>query len=472
MASTGLLGINPYRGGNVAIDITSKPTQLAINLMQKQQAKAEAVDKYFKDYEKSLNTAGLGKSEIDVFAKKLREVQEYGIKNKQAINNPSKYGYDAQSSLMAGFKDLQSFIDQSKQATAERKALVDFHNQNIKSGKHVSANYMKIYEDAMKPVGEGYVTPDYSQIDVYDPFDDKKFQSSITSNVTPMIKGESEVILDPTTKKDTGFSIKRKKSIYDNDKLKEIAENSLTDFKTKKGTEEYFIELSKDPELVKKLNPIFGEVYKTVDPVTKKEIIPTIKSIEDFARAVGISKIEKDRIIEVSAPELNDEGKFRNWLRQHNISAADDKSNTSELLKALAMQGSQQIFNKAMAGYRTNEAFSDNKDFKRLNLPKNYVDPYIDEDFALGPQQKLKNIGLPYQKTKLVPEFAEDNNGNIVYVYPKVDANNRILTGQYDWKNAKNVTYDLQNKIASSTAGSPRESAIIGLKTVGKRKAY
>ena len=48
MASTGLLGINPYRGGNVAIDISSRPTQLSIGLMQKQQAKAEAVDKYFK----------------------------------------------------------------------------------------------------------------------------------------------------------------------------------------------------------------------------------------------------------------------------------------------------------------------------------------------------------------------------------------------------------------------------------------
>ena len=42
MASTGLLGINPYRSGNVAIDITSKPTQLAIGLIQKQQAQAEA----------------------------------------------------------------------------------------------------------------------------------------------------------------------------------------------------------------------------------------------------------------------------------------------------------------------------------------------------------------------------------------------------------------------------------------------
>jgi hypothetical protein len=60
MASTGLLaGVNPYRGGNVAIDFTSKPLQVFLQMQQKQQAKAEAIDKYYKDYEKTLNSAGL-----------------------------------------------------------------------------------------------------------------------------------------------------------------------------------------------------------------------------------------------------------------------------------------------------------------------------------------------------------------------------------------------------------------------------
>jgi competence protein ComGC len=100
------------------------------------------------------------------FTKKLKEVQNYGIQNKQAITNPSKYGYDAQSTLMAGFKDLQGFIEQGKQATAERKAFKDYINQAIKSGKHVSDNYLDILNNAMKPVGAGYVAPDLSQVNV------------------------------------------------------------------------------------------------------------------------------------------------------------------------------------------------------------------------------------------------------------------------------------------------------------------
>lgn len=475
MASTGLLGINPYRGGNVAIDITSKPLQTFLQIQQRKEAQAEATEKYFKDYEKSLNPAGLGKSEVDVFASKLKQVQEFGLKNKQKINNPSKYGYDAQSELMAGFKDLQSYIEEAKKATAERKALVDFHNQAIKSGKHVSDDYLTIYKNAMNPVGAGYVAPDYSQIKVYDPFDDRKYQNNINSNVVPLIKEEETVLIDPKTKQNTGFSVKVQKSILGNDQLQKMGENSLADFKKDDGTKEYFTELYKDPEFVKKLNPIFGEAYKTIDPITKQEIKPNIQSIEDFARAVGVSKGEKEKVTKEFAPELNDEGKFKNWLRQHNISAADDRSSTSALLKALAMQGSQQIFNKAMSGYRTNQIFTDNKGLTKLNLPKTYVDPYIDEEGAVGVQKFKKDKGLKYEKTKLEPVFGEDANGNIYYAYPKFDDKGNVIKNQYDWQNAKNVTYDLQNKVASSTVGSPRDAEIIGgkkknLKVIGSLK--
>jgi hypothetical protein len=123
MASTGLLlGVNPYKGGNVAVDFTSKPTQYIIQQLQHQKAKAEATEKYYKDWEKSLNTAGIGEQERRMFIIKLNEVKGFAIKNKEQINNPSKYGYDAQSTVEAGFKELQGFFEGSKQTTAEVKA--------------------------------------------------------------------------------------------------------------------------------------------------------------------------------------------------------------------------------------------------------------------------------------------------------------------------------------------------------------
>lgn len=71
MASTGLLtNINPYRSGNVAVDFTSKPLQQFLLKQQKEEAKVEALQKYYKDVEKSLNSAGLSQEEVNILRKK------------------------------------------------------------------------------------------------------------------------------------------------------------------------------------------------------------------------------------------------------------------------------------------------------------------------------------------------------------------------------------------------------------------
>ena len=148
MASTGLLtGVNPYKGGNVAIDFSSKPTQYAIQELQHQQAKAEATEKYYKDWEKSLNTAGIGEQERKIFAEKLNALKGFAIKNREQVYNPSKYGYDAQSTVEAGFKDLQSFLEGSKQKTAENKAYKTVVDQHRAQGKLVEGD-MEVWKES------------------------------------------------------------------------------------------------------------------------------------------------------------------------------------------------------------------------------------------------------------------------------------------------------------------------------------
>jgi hypothetical protein len=282
MASTGLLGINPYRGGNVAIDITSKPLQTFLQIKQRKDAQAEATEKYFKDYEKSLNPAGLGAEEVKIFANKLKQVQEFGLKNKQAINNPSKYGYDAQSELMAGFKDLQTFVEESKKATAERKALVDFFNQNKKSGKQVSDDYLEVYKNAFLPVGAGYVAPDYSKIAVYEPHDDLVFSDKTWKGIS--LPGKIEVEEQVFNGKPTG-------------RVKEVKVESITPevantysqrvrgyFRDNLGTQEQYSNLIKDKDFVNQLNPAYKK-YFGVD----------IKSPQDLAVAYGLATKQPKR---------------------------------------------------------------------------------------------------------------------------------------------------------------------------------
>jgi hypothetical protein len=124
VASTGLLtGINPYKQQRAVIDISSKPLNFALQLQQKEQAKSEALDKYLMDYEKSIDPSGMRSIDKDVFLSKLQEQKAFYLKNRDCILNPAKCGAEAQSKYMAGFKDLQSLIGQSKSQAADDKVV-------------------------------------------------------------------------------------------------------------------------------------------------------------------------------------------------------------------------------------------------------------------------------------------------------------------------------------------------------------
>ena len=190
MAATGLLGINPYQKG-VAVDISSKPINLAIQLEQKEQAKREALDKYFMDYEKSINPAGMRGQDQNVFLNSLGEAKQYYLQNNKEILNPAKYGADKQSEYMAKLKKAQSVIDQSKQAAANEKVDREHYFQAQKEGLDVPDGYLQDVERSHLPLNH----PQYQPLDAYKynftkPFDEGAFSKTLTNGLTPSINKE------------------------------------------------------------------------------------------------------------------------------------------------------------------------------------------------------------------------------------------------------------------------------------------
>ena len=285
MAATGLLGINPYFKG-VNID-TSKPINLAIQLQQKEQAKAEALEKYFMDYEKSINPKGLGRGEGDVFAKKYNEIRQYWMKNREAILHPTKYGYDAQSTYTAGLKDALGYIEQAKQATAERKAFVDYINKQKASGKHISDNYLDIMNNAMKPVEAGYVAPDFTQIKIYDPHDPVKFGQKLDT-LLKRTEGVPTKEFLPGSK--TEYQWVTPKSI-NKDEAKALAYSELQD----DGYKEYLLNIQKDPVFSASL----AKVYQ--DNTGQKLDIKNLGELS-YANVLAQAPVIKDR----TNPELTE----------------------------------------------------------------------------------------------------------------------------------------------------------------------
>jgi hypothetical protein len=183
MASTGLLsGVNPYKGGNIAVDFTSKPVNLFIQLQQKEAAKREALDKYFMDYEKSLNPAGMRQQDQDVFLSKLAQAKQYYLQNRDKILNPAKYGAEFQSTYNAGLREAQSLIGQSKQAYGEDKAFKTYVDQLHKSGKALDEN--KVFDmlnRSKKAISMGYEAPDSTIIESWTPHNPLALLSKINT---------------------------------------------------------------------------------------------------------------------------------------------------------------------------------------------------------------------------------------------------------------------------------------------------
>ena len=281
MAATGLLGINPYFKG-VSVD-TSKPFNLAIQLEQKNQAKREALDKYFMDYERSINPAGMRSQDQDIVLKKLNENKQFYMQNRDRILNPSKYGADAQSRYMAGFKDILSDISKSKQASAENKVVQNTYSRLKTQGLEIPDGFMEAVQTSQKPIYAGYKPVDLFQFDFNKPYDDVAFTKNVWGGLTLPTK---EI---PTTL--PSGKVQYTKTSYLTPELAEtVAINAINEYKNKPSSTKNFNKLMKDANILNAAQEAFGEAFKYTDPKTKKIVKPTIESPEQFVAGYALLK--------------------------------------------------------------------------------------------------------------------------------------------------------------------------------------
>jgi hypothetical protein len=282
VAATGLLGINPYQKG-IALDISSKPVNLAIQLEQRNQAKREALDRYFMDYEKSINPAGMRSQDQDIVLKKLNDNKQFYMQNRDRILNPSKYGAEAQSQYMAGFKDILADISKSKQASAEDKVAMNFYQKAKTSNLDIPDGFMEAIQESQKPIYAGYKPVDLFQFD----FNKKYDEADFTKNVWGGITLPTEII---TAKLPDGRVQDTKKSYLTRDIAETVAINAINEYKTKPGSTKNFNNLMKNPNIFSAAEREFGETFKYTDPKTKTVVRPKIETPEQFVTGYALLK--------------------------------------------------------------------------------------------------------------------------------------------------------------------------------------
>lgn len=282
MAATGLLGINPYQKG-IALDISSKPVNLAIQLEQKNQAKREALDKYFMDYEKSINPAGMRSQDQDIVLKKLNQNKQFYLQNRDRILNPSKYGAEAQSQYMAGFKDILSDISKSKQASAEDKVAMNFYQKAKTSNLDIPDGFMEAIQESQKPIYAGHKPVDLFKFDFNKKHDEAAFTKGVWGGITLPTK-------EVPTNLPNGQVQYTKTSYLTPEVAESVAINAISEYKNKPGSTKYFNNLMKDANVFAAAQKEFGEAFKYTDPKTKKIVIPVIETPEQFVAGYALTK--------------------------------------------------------------------------------------------------------------------------------------------------------------------------------------
>jgi hypothetical protein len=273
MAATGLLGINPYRKG-VAVDISSKPTSLYIDIQNKERARTDALDRYFMDYDKNINPAGMKANDIDDLTKLQQEGKGFYFQNKKAIQNPMLDGGKAYNQFVNYNKQQLALVSQSKDAAARAKiaqqAISNAKNKGYVIGEQTFNN---LQANEAPVLSKGFKSWDAATFDAYEPFNAEKFSKGIgwKDYLSTKVAGIKTIKGQDVVTEVTSYDPKN------NDSILTIAK---TNYNNNKGFRTQVDEIAKDPTAteLKALNPIF-----------KKYFNRDISNIDDVATAFTIS---------------------------------------------------------------------------------------------------------------------------------------------------------------------------------------
>ena len=411
MAATGLLGVNPYFKG-VEIN-TDKPTQMAIGIEQRDQAKREALDKYFMDYEKSLNPAGMRQQDQDVFLRKLQENKAYYLKNRDKILNPSRYGAEAQSEYMSNFKGILSDIDRSKQLAANGKVIATAVMDAKKNNRTIPSDVTDaIYNNELSIGDSRHQAFDPVNFDAYDKHDPFKYQQGIYSRIKP-----SESLPIRHEDKNTHEVFYETKNDIDKNSFGEIQSVVTSELQKDRGLVDNVKAIARDQN---KLNQL-AQVYKDF---SGKQMNPN--SMQDVATAYTLA-LKPAAQVKYTTPKEDSEYKrlqgIEDYWRTTGATANKNQENAAEAVKNyLANAATNEPIvapKKGLFGLNIGQDTPSKFDgLKKLNIGTNTADKLKETKMVPKDDMEAK-FGKASKKYTKVPDFAYDDQGNIYQYFTK-----------------------------------------------------
>ena len=188
MANTGLPS-NLYSGG--AVVFNSQPSvNFYAQLMQRQQAKRDALDQYYQKALMDVTPAGMRNVDITGgFTKKLNDWQEFAMnpQNRKYLLNPRLDQYKTATQFNQMHADLLSDIQKSKEAAADEKTLNTYRLNGrwnpTDDDLNIAHNMgLSIYDPIRKDVGLNDLSVNMPQ---YTPLQEKQAYQAATQGLKP-----------------------------------------------------------------------------------------------------------------------------------------------------------------------------------------------------------------------------------------------------------------------------------------------
>jgi hypothetical protein len=265
---------NPYASGAVIFDSTPY-TEFYIKEQQKEQAKDEALDKYFMDWDKSINPAGMRNVDTQDFLNLMNENKGFFFKNKAAIKNPALDNGAAYNEWFSRNKSAMGLVAQSKEIASKEeqinKAILQAKQKGLPITDRVVAD-LEVFRQPIKSKNWRDFNPDNLDFEPK-PFDPIRFTKDIFSDIKFDERLQSETKV-PETK-----TIRR---VYETampeQALSSVYSRAASSYKTSPSVKEFVDMTIQNPVEYKKLNELFTSKYKR-----------PIESSEDAAAAIALS---------------------------------------------------------------------------------------------------------------------------------------------------------------------------------------
>jgi len=380
------------------------------------QAKEEALDKYYADLPKTINSAGMRVKDIGGFMNKINGVRDYYQKNRAAIKNPRLDNGKAQSTYQSMNTDASMDVNKSKDRAIREKAALDFHQGKLKQDERVPEDF---WNDLNENAASIYENPDYKGFDVQKwaqappAFHQDKFIQKF-KDVTPQVVGVKYEAIPDNPLKQMEVTIKQ----FTPDQKQAIKARATDEYQNSYSFSNSVLEDLANPEKKLQLEQVYADQFGA-EPKTKNEYAAA-KAIQLLQNDL-VSKKPIDNLEEINRRKKAEENArdLRNFEQQKIIQAIG-KANSKELIdyRKKAQEGGEETNNLWVTRY-VDSIVDENTPTSKLfgTFPaqtKDYTPaPVLYE--ALGKPAKVKitkdgNFDVKYlkpdpaDKEKLIPD--------------------------------------------------------------------